>query len=260
MVDTSRKSNVRGEGRKKTSRVRSLSKSVTPPPSSPISSVGMTSSSSVTTTTLASSMTASSSLPLNTGASSDQRGDKSSDSSFKEPAVPQLGKESGTPPTKGDKGDSLKSQHLVDKDASHSSSNSLPEPFKSSSLPEEKSNHHALSSSLNRKRERSPSPTTYLNSKRPAVQGDGLSSRGSNPVSQLLLSRGNSLVKPPSSSSNSVLGSISGGGKVSKEGLVGVASSASRVLTEEIQKQEGQENGRLKNMIIKEVRKPGKSE
>lgn len=38
------------------------------------------------------------------------------------------------------------------------------------------------------------------------------------------------------------------------------ASSASRVLTEEILRQEGQDNGKLKVLIVKEVRKQGKSE
>ena len=37
-------------------------------------------------------------------------------------------------------------------------------------------------------------------------------------------------------------------------------SSASKVLTEELQKQLGQENSKLKSLIIKEVRRPGKSE
>ena len=37
-------------------------------------------------------------------------------------------------------------------------------------------------------------------------------------------------------------------------------SSASKVLTEEFQKQLGQENSKLRSLIIKEVRKPGKSE
>ena len=36
-------------------------------------------------------------------------------------------------------------------------------------------------------------------------------------------------------------------------------SSVSKVLNEEIQKQQGQENTRLKTLIVKEVRKPGKS-
>lgn len=37
-------------------------------------------------------------------------------------------------------------------------------------------------------------------------------------------------------------------------------SSASKVLTEEFQKQLGQENSKLRSLIIKEVRRPGKSE
>lgn len=37
-------------------------------------------------------------------------------------------------------------------------------------------------------------------------------------------------------------------------------SSASKVLTEELQKQLGQENSKLRSLIIKEVRRPGKSE
>ena len=39
-----------------------------------------------------------------------------------------------------------------------------------------------------------------------------------------------------------------------------LGSTASRVLTEEFQRKQGQENSKLKQLIIKEIRKPGKSE
>ena len=39
-----------------------------------------------------------------------------------------------------------------------------------------------------------------------------------------------------------------------------LGSSASRVLTEEFQRKQGQENSKLKYLIVKEIRKPGKSE
>ena len=43
-------------------------------------------------------------------------------------------------------------------------------------------------------------------------------------------------------------------------GLKTEGSSASKVLTEEFQKQQGQENAKVKASILKEIRKPGKSE
>ena len=113
---------------------------------------------------------------------------------------------------------------------------------------------------LGRKRERSPSPTAHLNSKKASILTEGPSNQTAGvPVSQLLLSRGNSLGKTPSPTPSSLLGSVPAVSKVMKDGPVGVTSSASRVLTEEIMKQEGQENSKLKNLIVKEVRRPGQS-
>ena len=49
-------------------------------------------------------------------------------------------------------------------------------------------------------------------------------------------------------------------GPLSRLGLKTEGSSASKVLTEEFQKQQGQENAKVKASILKEIRKPGKSE
>ena len=61
------------------------------------------------------------------------------------------------------------------------------------------------------------------------------------------------LVSGDSKTPSPVPGLVSG--RLSKPEL----SSASKVLNEEIQKQQAQENDRLKDLIIKEVRKLGKS-
>ena len=98
---------------------------------------------------------------------------------------------------------------------------------------------------LSRKRERTPSPTLTTglpSSKRPAISG--VSSGGVlEAPSKGALSGGKNNAKAPSPLPNAR-----------------VMSSASKVLTEEIQKQQGQENARLKLQIFKEIRKPGKSE
>ena len=83
-----------------------------------------------------------------------------------------------------------------------------------------------------RKRERTPSPT-YSVIKRPALNNSSLTKFTSSAL--------------PTKTSSKVTGG-------------GLKSSASKVLTEELQKQQGQENSRLKGLIVKEVRKPGKSE
>ena len=49
-------------------------------------------------------------------------------------------------------------------------------------------------------------------------------------------------------------------GPLSRLGLKTEGSSASKVLTEEFQKQQGQENAKVKASILKEIRKAGKSE
>lgn len=136
-----------------------------------------------------------------------------------------------------------------------SASHPRPEPFKSSSLPEEKSNNSGISASKavsiskvnsSRKRERTPSPTPYPNPKRSLLASDGLPSSKLTSTLQILrgVSSGNH-VKSPSP--------ILGGGNVGNP-------SASRLLSEEMQKQQGQENAKLKVLIVKEVRKHGKSE
>ena len=62
--------------------------------------------------------------------------------------------------------------------------------------------------------------------------------------------------KPPLSGSNSSMLKLPTAGRLVKPEM----SSASKVLTEEIQKQQGQENARLRTLILKEVKKQGKSE
>ena len=106
---------------------------------------------------------------------------------------------------------------------------------------------------LSRKRERTPSPTSSLPlSKRRATSpntvtvgaGDGLTnSKTGHPPSKPMVMTNHSM-------------KLSGAVRLVKPEI----SSASKVLNEEIQKQQGQENTRLKTLIFKEVRKPGKSE
>ena len=150
-----------------------------------------------------------------------------------------------------------------------------PAPFTSSALPDDKAANNAVSSTtppttgsgsgpktpldkvqqLSRKRERTPSPTLSAglpNSKRPAVSSSSSSSGNST---------GNLLEAPSVSSTKGPGAGIKNNTKApSPLPNARVASSASKVLTEEIQKQQGQENARLKLLIFKEIRKPGKSE
>ena len=135
--------------------------------------------------------------------------------------------------------------------------NSIPLPFRSSSLPEDQVNNLQVKTlvdkvqQISRKRERTPSPTYTApppNSKRPAF---------SNSVASTNSSLGTTTGVPKFTSSSLPSGTKQGS-KVSGSGLK--SSSASKVLTEEIQKQQGQENSKLKVLIVKEVRKPGKSE
>ena len=143
------------------------------------------------------------------------------------------------------------------RESNSSTSHPRPEPFKSSSLPEEK-NHSVVSAAKalsktnsSRKRERTPSSTPYPNPKRSSLASDGQPSSKMTSTLQILrgVSGGGNHIKSPSP----ILG---GGGAVSRMGN----SSASRVLTEELHKQQGQENAKLKVLIAKEVRKHGKSE
>ena len=150
----------------------------------------------------------------------------------------------------------LSQQHAPDEPAAkdpHPSGPRLLEPFKSTSLPEEKTK--GLSSSKNkvgpgtRKRERTPSPTSVPNPKRVSVDRPPTSKLSS--ALQMLRGGSNHVNKSPSPVP--LLGG--GGGAVSRL----ENSSASRVLTEELHKQQGQENTKLKALIAKEVRKMGKS-
>ena len=250
-MEMNRKSDSRGSGRRKM-RLFSLSKSVTPPPSTTNRYVTATSNSS---TPLITSLNPPS-PEVSSGIVDAARLAKSSENTSRELATP-VTKESSTLA----KGEALKQQSLsvpTNKELPATALNSHLEPFKSSFLPEEKTNHLSVQSSLNKKRERSPSPTAHFNSKRPYVLGEGASSRLNAASSQVLISRGSAQGKAPSPvPSGGLTGSGGRSGKM--EGPVAM-SSASRVLTEEILRQEGQENGKLKVLIIKEVRKQGKSE
>ena len=116
---------------------------------------------------------------------------------------------------------------------------------------------------LSRKRERTPSPTFNAglpNSKRPAFNAVNSSTSNSPGAG----GRGSSTEVPSKLSSSAAAGS---GGHVKNNTKAPsplpnarLMTSASKVLTEEIQKQQGQENARLKLLIFKEIRKPGKSE
>ena len=161
-----------------------------------------------------------------------------------------------------------------------------PAPFTSSALPDDKTaaTNNSVSSTttpttgsgsgpktpldkvqlLSRKRERTPSPTLSAglpNSKRPAISSSTTTSSSSSSSS----SCGNSSAGLLEASSLSSTKAGPGAGiknnvkAPSPLPNARVASSASKVLTEEIQKQQGQENARLKLLIFKEIRKPGKS-
>ena len=109
---------------------------------------------------------------------------------------------------------------------------------------------------LSRKRERTPSPT-------PSVPGP--KRRANSPTSQTANSTmsdrqqpsnpksGHPTLKPLSGTNNSL--KLPGVVRLVKPEM----SSASKVLNEEIQKQQGQENARLRTLIFKEVKKQGKS-
>lgn len=132
-------------------------------------------------------------------------------------------------------------------------------PFASTSLPEDqvslpvKTALDKFQQNNSRKRERTPSPTytttTLPNSKRPAFSSNSITN--SNSVSAGVTKFTSSSL--PSAAKQETKGTMSNTGSGFK------LSSASQVLTEEIQKQQGQENSKLKSLIVKEVRKPGKS-
>ena len=93
-------------------------------------------------------------------------------------------------------------------------------------------------------RKRTPSPTMHLAppAKRPTLESTLSSSKRLNADMNL---------KPANSkTANPLLGALTNR----------LGSTASRVLTEEFQRKQGQENSKLKQLIIKEIRKPGKSE
>ncbi len=226
MVEMNKKPNTRGIGGRRRNRLRSLSPRVATPPSNQSNIVSGTSSSDGLTL------------------------DKSSDNKLPAQNDP-LTKEVGSDMSRGKQ---ESSEVTISEEVRL---NSHPEPFKSSSLPEEKT--PAKTSSLvdklhqSRKRERTPSPTAFPNSKRLSVSGDAPSSKLTSTIQILrsVSSGGNNHIRSPSP--------VPGRGVVSSRLSKPDISSASRVLTEEIQKQQGQENAKLKLLIAKEVRKQGKS-
>ena len=144
-------------------------------------------------------------------------------------------------------------------EASVTKPDSTSEPVRlcSTPLPEEKNGgKYPLDKlqQLSRKRERTPSPTPMTSAPLPKRQalGDIVPSPLS---STALIPRGggglqNHNIKAPSP----VQGLVAS--RLGKPEI----SSASKVLNEEIQKQQEMENAKLKTLIVKEVRKPGKSE
>lgn len=103
-----------------------------------------------------------------------------------------------------------------------------------------------------RKRERTPSPT-------PGGGGGGAGLPPAKRPALVPAADSTSTLKPGGHSQNHTLKPPSPlpGARLGKPPEL---SSASKVLGEEIQRQQGQENARLRALIIKEVRKPGKSE
>ena len=121
---------------------------------------------------------------------------------------------------------------------------------------------------LQRKRERTPSPTPSVPGAKRRANSPSAQTTAAVPVAN---STANSDGQPQPLLSNPRIGHPAlkplGGANNSTTKLPGVVrlvkpeiSSASKVLNEEIQKQQGQENARLKTLIFKEVRKPGKSQ
>lgn len=110
---------------------------------------------------------------------------------------------------------------------------------------------------VSRKRERTPSPTPIgvPAPKRPALGS-------SNDLdSTLPLAKAKTALSLKGSQNHTASKETSPGAGLTASRLPKLElSSASKVLTEEIQRQQGQENARLRALIIKEVRKPGKSE
>ena len=238
MVEMNRKPSVRGGGGRRRTRLRSYS----PYPSRPATPPQATTPSSNTDLT---------SNHLASSNNNERQTEKSSEGRQKDvssPLTKEAQNKNPTPPRGDESAPQLKQQSSVEASSREPHApilNSHPEPFKSSCLPEDKSNTLSVKTSLekvhqSRKRERTPSPTPYPNPKRQSSERD---------VSSKL------------TSTAQILRSVSGGGTnhVSGRGGKGDVSSASRVLNEELQKQQGQENAKLKLLISKEVRKQGKS-
>ena len=254
MVEMNRKSNTRVGGGRKRTRLRSpySPRNATPPP--------------VSTPPLSSP--ASNSLPASDGPIEKPAENKSLNKDSSLPVAKEVQNSTGKIDNPGPQ--SLKQLAMTVEPATKevggaSSLNSVAEPFKSSALPDERTTPTKTplnKMNTSRKRERTPSPTPYPNAKRPSVPSHTSSSSSSKLTSALQgFSKGvaggggNHIVKSPSPGPGS--GSGSGGGALMS--LLGKAeiSSASRVLAEEMHKQE---NAKLKHVILKEVRKQGKSE
>ena len=95
-----------------------------------------------------------------------------------------------------------------------------------------------------KRRAKSPTPSHLVNSTTNDTTGQPSVPKPAHPSAKLAVGGANSSLKLP------------GAVRLVKPEM----SSASKVLTEEIQKQQGQENARLRTLIFKEVKKQGKSE
>lgn len=111
---------------------------------------------------------------------------------------------------------------------------------------------------VTKKRERTPSPTPVTPpAKRPAL---GSSNEAPPPSSKTGNSVNSQFLKPNAGQNHSLKKAPSPvQGLVTSRLVKPELSSASKVLGEEIQRQQGQENARLRVHIIKEVRRPGKN-
>lgn len=113
-------------------------------------------------------------------------------------------------------------------------------------------------------RKRPPSPTANLlpSAKKPAIEISGV--EVTEISTEEIPGDNKTTVKQTSKPSGGLLQQNSLATKDARSmppPLIGKSeSSASKVLTEEFQKQLGQENSKLRALIIREVRKPGKSE
>ena len=257
MIEMNKKPTARENGRRK--RLYSQPKSPTYSPGTNSSSKTATATPTPTPTSSSSSSlpaAVSSNYPLNAPSPASSRLEKPTDNTPREHVTPTT-KESSVH-AKVEASSLLVSAH---KEGLHSpvALNSHLMPFKSSSLPEEKTNHTPpVLPSISRKRERSPSPTVHLDSKRPSSLRDMPHSWLNTTSFQVLAAK----VSVPSKVSSPVPSGrlIAGSERSAKAEGPGVMSPTQRMLSEEILRQEEKKNHKLKGLIVRELRKPAKSE